>query len=107
VIHHGTLFLLIFLAVGVGLKGPLLLMRLMSKRRASLNPALDLEDEIKAVDCNYCGYHVEGVDEQELFDQLHIHVDQAHSELRLTDEQISKIIASDVYEAGRQRPSQN
>jgi predicted small metal-binding protein len=95
--HQGVLLLLIFLAAGVGLKGPLLLIRLISKRRSSLYFAShDEEHEVKAVDCSYCDYHIEGADE-ELFDQLQIHIEQAHPDLQLTDEQIGDLLATNSY----------
>ena len=96
--HQGVLLLLIFLAAGVGLKGPLLLLRLISKRRSSLYfPSHDEEREVKAVDCRYCDYHIEGADEEELFDQLQIHIEQSHPDLQLTDEQIGDLLATNSY----------
>ena len=87
------------------MKAPLLLLRVVSKRRTSLRSSLHDEYEIKAVDCGYCGYHVEGADDGELFDQLQIHIDQDHPGLRLTDEQVGEIIARDAYEP--EQPSRN
>jgi predicted small metal-binding protein len=54
------------------------------------------------VDCS-CGYRVEGINEQELIDQLQIHVDRDHQESRFTDEQIREMVASRVYAAERSR----
>ena len=79
------------------MKGPLLLIRLISKRRSSLYFPSHQDDEIKAVDCNYCDYHIEGADEEELFDQLQIHIEQAHPDLQLTDEQIGDLLATNSY----------
>ncbi|HEX6709110.1 MAG TPA: hypothetical protein VF068_02165 [Rubrobacter sp.] len=106
--HHGALLLLlIFLAAGVGLKGPLLLIRVISKHRSSHNFSLHAEDEIKALDCSYCGYHVEGADDEELFDQFQIHIDQNHPDLRLTDEEIGGLVASGAYDPAYPRPSRD
>ncbi len=95
--HQGVLLLLIFLAAGVGLKGPLLLIRLIAKRRSSLYFPLHKEDEVKAVDCTYCKCHIEGVDDEELFDQLQIHIEQAHPEEEVSDQRIGELLATNSY----------
>ncbi len=98
---HISPFLAVFWVLGVALKGSLLLWRYRLKRRVATHRG---EERVKALECASCGYHIEGADEEELFDQLQIHVDCDHPELRLTDEQIGELVASGAREPGWPQP---
>ncbi len=92
--HIGPL-ILVFWGAAIALKASLLLGRYIKKRRSNLTSPFQ-EGEIRAADCS-CGYHVEGADADELFDQLQIHIDQAHPEEEFTDDQIADLLANNSY----------
>jgi predicted small metal-binding protein len=49
-----------------------------------------------AMDCD-CGYHMEAIDEEQLFRQAREHVDRDHPEMDLTNEQLRGILAEGAY----------
>ena len=54
-----------------------------------------------AIDCG-CGHHMEATDADQLFTSVRKHVDQVHSNLRLTDQAIREMIRSKSYSADTQ-----
>lgn len=103
--EHAGPYLLLFLGILVisktfAFKIGLLIMRHISKRRSLLYSSSGWEGEIKAAECS-CGYRVEGVNDEELFDQLQIHADHAHPELQPTDEQINELVTSGACKPAR------
>ena len=53
---------------------------------------------MRAIECP-CGHHLEGADDDELFQLAREHVDQDHPEMQRTDEQLRERIAADAYDA--------
>jgi predicted small metal-binding protein len=49
-----------------------------------------------ALDCP-CGFHVEAADQEELFEKRREHIDQDHSEVDLSDEQLRGILGEGAY----------
>ncbi len=54
------------------------------------------ENLIRAVECP-CGHHLEGVDDDDLFQQAREHVNRDHPEMNRSDEQLRERIAADGY----------
>jgi len=52
---------------------------------------------MRALDCD-CGQHLQAADHEKLFEQARDHVDRAHPEMQLSDEQIRGILAEGAYE---------
>ena len=51
----------------------------------------------RALDC-FCGQHLEGGSDEELFRLTQGHINQEHPNIRLTDEQIRQIVAEGAYD---------
>jgi hypothetical protein len=51
----------------------------------------------RALDC-FCGQHLEGGSDEELFSLAQGHINQEHPNIRLTDEQIRQIVAEGAYD---------
>src|SRR5215204_6520328 len=52
---------------------------------------------MRALDCD-CGQHLEGANDQKLFDEAQKHMDRDHPEMRLSAEQIREIVAEKAYD---------
>jgi predicted small metal-binding protein len=52
---------------------------------------------MRALDCN-CGQHLEAATDEELSRAVRAHVDQAHPELQLTDQEIRDLVAAKGYD---------
>ncbi len=52
---------------------------------------------MRAMDCN-CGQHLEAANDEELFRAVRAHVEQAHPELQLTDQEIRDLVAIKGYD---------
>jgi len=52
---------------------------------------------MRAIDCP-CGHHLEGADDDELFQLARRHVEKHHPELERSDEQLRARIAADSYD---------
>jgi predicted small metal-binding protein len=51
---------------------------------------------MRALDCN-CGQHLEAATDEELFRAVRAHIDQAHPELQLTDQEIRDLMVVKGY----------
>ena len=51
---------------------------------------------MRALDCD-CGQQLEAADDEQLFENAREHVDQAHPERELSDQQIRNLIAERGY----------
>jgi predicted small metal-binding protein len=47
---------------------------------------------MRQIDCPACGQHAEAANDEELFKIARAHADQAHSDQKLTDDQIRQIV---------------
>jgi predicted small metal-binding protein len=54
------------------------------------------EHKVRALDCD-CGQQLEAADDEKLFENAREHVDQAHPERELSDQQIRNLIAERGY----------
>jgi hypothetical protein len=52
---------------------------------------------MRALDCD-CGQHLEAADAQKLFDEFQKHVNRDHLEMRLSAEQVRKIVTEKAYD---------
>jgi len=52
---------------------------------------------MRALDCD-CGQHLEGADDQKLFNKAKEHVNRDHPEMQLSAEQIREIVAEKAYD---------
>jgi predicted small metal-binding protein len=52
---------------------------------------------MRALDC-VCGHHLEASDDEQLFSEARAHVDQAHPDMQLTDEQVRQIVTDGAYD---------
>ena len=52
---------------------------------------------MRALDCD-CGQHLEGADDQKLFDEAQKHMDRDHPEMRLSAERVREIVAEKAYD---------
>ena len=50
-----------------------------------------------ALDC-FCGQYLEGGSDEELFSLTQGHMDQEHPNVRMTDEQIRRMVAEGAYD---------
>ena len=53
---------------------------------------------MRAMDCAADGHHMEAENDEELFKLGRKHVDEAHTEMQLTDEQLRDVIAEEAYD---------
>ena len=53
---------------------------------------------MRAMDCEADGYHMEAENDEELFKLSRKHLDEAHPELQLSDEQLRGLIAEQAYD---------
>ena len=53
---------------------------------------------MRAMDCSEDGHHMEAENNEELFKLARKHVNEAHPDMQLTDEQVRGIVAENAYE---------
>ena len=53
---------------------------------------------MRVIDCD-CGQTLQAGNDEDLFKEARAHVDQDHPDMRLTDEQVRKLVADKSYEA--------
>ena len=51
----------------------------------------------RALDC-FCGQYLEGASDEQLFSLTQGHMDQEHPNVRMSDEQIRRIVAEGAYD---------
>ena len=51
----------------------------------------------RALDC-FCGQYLEGDNDEELLNWTRAHVSRKHSDMDLTDEQVSKMVEEGAYD---------
>lgn len=68
------------------------------KRAFDFLPPNQEEDRMRVIDCP-CGHRLEGVDNEDLFEQAREHVDRDHPGMERTDEEIRARIVADAYDS--------
>jgi hypothetical protein len=53
---------------------------------------------MRVIDCD-CGHTLQAANDDDLFKAAREHVDQAHPDMKLTDEQVRDLVAQRAYEA--------
>jgi hypothetical protein len=61
-----------------------------------LNP--DEGEPMRVIDCD-CGETVSAANDEDLFHQTRRHVDVAHADMEMSDEQVRELVANKAYEA--------
>jgi hypothetical protein len=59
------------------------------------NPDI-LPSALRAMDC-FCGQHVVGTDEEDLFRLARAHIDRSHATLQLPDQQLRSMLRAQAY----------
>lgn len=52
---------------------------------------------MRALDC-VCGDHLEASADEKLFSEARAHVDQAHPDMQLNDEQVRQLVSEGAYD---------
>ena len=53
---------------------------------------------MKVIDCD-CGQTLQAANDEDLFKEARAHVDQAHPDMQLSDDQVRELVSAKAYEA--------